>query len=539
RFGSTAKVSFDSIVALIVESGTMVGFGANVTAGSVTVGSGGLVTDNVTFSGTTTVTSLNVTTSGAEATATFASIRVGAGGAVITANNIDFLAGRQVTATNSAATLTLKPYDAGRAVGVGNLHQAPGEILDIGVTDLLAIKTGFAAVNFGDALAGTGTAYIGFIGVVQASANFARFLNPTHIYGGSVVVNQVMDVTASASVLHLVARTGDVTVNGAINAANLTNTTYSERNAWVLFQAAGNIFVNQPVYASDRISLIAGMGAAGSGSITVSAVLGNSGLLATIGTSGSNRRIELVAGETSGDLVITSATVTAAGTSGAVSSVVLRANGGGIAQSAGLITASTLAFWAKGAVVLNTSVDTLSTLTLDGTLLAGGSGATATATLSNGSVGSLNLLTGGSGYSVAPTVTIFGDAQVLATGSATISGPVSRVLVTSGGSGYSSAPTVSFSGGSGLGATGTAVVLNGSVVSVTVTGGGSAYQSEPTVAFSGGGGTGAAARAFINGTVVGISLSVAGSGYTFTPTVVIGTGASSVVINGGQSVGAG
>ena len=67
-----------------------------------------------------------------------------------------------------------------------------------------------------------------------------------------------------------------------------------------------------------------------------------------------------------------------------------------------------------------------------------------------------------------------------------------QVLV-SGGSGYTGAPTVSFTGGGGAGATATAAIALGVVTSVTVASakGGGNYTSIPNITFSGGGGTGA------------------------------------------------
>ncbi len=65
-------------------------------------------------------------------------------------------------------------------------------------------------------------------------------------------------------------------------------------------------------------------------------------------------------------------------------------------------------------------------------------------------------------------------------------GAVGSVNVTSGGSGYTSAPTVVFTGG-GTGAAATATVLGGVVTGVTVTNGGSGYNALPLVSFTGGG----------------------------------------------------
>lgn len=74
-------------------------------------------------------------------------------------------------------------------------------------------------------------------------------------------------------------------------------------------------------------------------------------------------------------------------------------------------------------------------------------------------------------------------------------GSISAINVTSGGTGYTSAPTVTLTGGGGTGATATAIVDSGSVIGVTITNPGTGYTAVPTVAFAGGAGTGAAATA--------------------------------------------
>ncbi|HEY9250949.1 MAG TPA: LEPR-XLL domain-containing protein, partial [Rariglobus sp.] len=491
-FAGIASLTLGTDVSFIVEKATDVTFLSSVTAGSVTIGASDLVSGNVTFAGSTTVDSLLVKTTGAEATASFANLSVGDGGATVTANNIDFTSTSIVRPKvgSTTATLTLKPYDTARAISLGNLSGAASSgsaYLDLESRDINAIKAGFVSVNIGDAQAGTGAVYIGSIGSLP-NANSAFLVNTTRIYGGSITVTQDFDVAKTASALQLVARTGGITINGTINATELANPTSNNRNAWLLFQAADNIVVNRAVYAADRISLIAGTD--GSGSVTVDATGGNTGLLATISTAGVltySRRIELVAGETSGDILLQQTSLTVAAAVGFLSNLVLRANGGAITQTAGLLTASNLAFWAKGDVVINTAVDTIASATLEGAILPGGSGALATAAIdASGALTGISVNNGGSGYTVAPTVTILGDGRVLGTGTATIKGPVSSILVTSGGSGYTSAPTVSFTGGSGSGAVATATVINGVVVGITVNNGGTDYQSAPAVVLTGG-----------------------------------------------------
>lgn len=78
-----------------------------------------------------------------------------------------------------------------------------------------------------------------------------------------------------------------------------------------------------------------------------------------------------------------------------------------------------------------------------------------------GSVGTITITSGGSGYSAAPTVTISAPNQtggVQATATATISGGiVTAITITEPGTGYTSAPTITFSSGA---ASATATAIN-------------------------------------------------------------------------------
>jgi hypothetical protein len=76
-------------------------------------------------------------------------------------------------------------------------------------------------------------------------------------------------------------------------------------------------------------------------------------------------------------------------------------------------------------------------------------------------------------------------------------GSVATVTVTAGGSGFTTTPVVSFSGGGGANATAVATLANSAVASITITAVGSGYTSAPTVGFTGGGGSNATASASI------------------------------------------
>lgn len=149
----------------------------------------------------------------------------------------------------------------------------------------------------------------------------------------------------------------------------------------------------------------------------------------------------------------------------------------------------------------------------------GGSGAEAEVIV-DGSVVDIEVLTGGSGYTTSPLVSIYGSNGVGASATAVITnGIVSRVLVNTPGSGYTSEPIVTITGGDGSGATARAIV-RGPVKNVNILNPGSSYTSPPTIKLSSG--SGAAAQAYVsNGRISSIAIISAGSGYTTAPKVLI------------------
>jgi hypothetical protein len=153
----------------------------------------------------------------------------------------------------------------------------------------------------------------------------------------------------------------------------------------------------------------------------------------------------------------------------------------------------------------------------------GGTGATATASNVGDSVASTSGLSGGSGYSSAPTISFTGGDGTGAAATATESGgAITGITITSGGSGYTSAPTMAFSGGGGTGASATAVLeVHPYITSVAITAGGSGYETAPTVTFSdpSSGTTATGTATGSNGAITGITITNAGSGYSTLPTV--------------------
>jgi len=139
------------------------------------------------------------------------------------------------------------------------------------------------------------------------------------------------------------------------------------------------------------------------------------------------------------------------------------------------------------------------------------------------SVKSITITTGGIGYTSAPSVTIYGAGSGASATAAISNGKVISISVVSPGSGYTGSVTISIA----------APENAGKVASITIATGGTNYISAPTISLSGGGGSGAAASAtIVNGAVAGISLDDSGSGYVTAPMVTIANSPSRVIYSG-------
>ena len=170
-----------------------------------------------------------------------------------------------------------------------------------------------------------------------------------------------------------------------------------------------------------------------------------------------------------------------------------------------------------------------------------GTGIVIDATISGGAVVALNVSDPGTGYQPTDQVQLQfsgggsddgGQLQAVISG-----GGVAAINVTAPGGNYSSAPSVSISSGGGSGATAYAVLGTGSqstqVVAVVITDPGTGYTGTPTIGFSGGGGTGASAAAVLSsGSVTAINVIDGGTDFSGTPLLTIvgggGTGATAV-----------
>jgi phage tail sheath protein FI len=145
-----------------------------------------------------------------------------------------------------------------------------------------------------------------------------------------------------------------------------------------------------------------------------------------------------------------------------------------------------------------------------------GSGATATASASSSTVVTVTVSAGGTGYTVAPTVTLTGGTGSYTSATATVVGGVVTAVTVSGATGYTigDTPTVAFTvPGSGANAV---VTVNsiGVVTAVTPLAGGSGYTAAPVITITGPG-TGAVVTATIaSNNVVSYTVVDGGSGYT-------------------------
>ena len=155
-----------------------------------------------------------------------------------------------------------------------------------------------------------------------------------------------------------------------------------------------------------------------------------------------------------------------------------------------------------------------------------GTTATATATVAAGLVTGTTITAAGSGYTVAPAVTVTAnDSTATATG--TFAGNIlTAVTLVSGGSGYLTAPVVTITQGACTSLpTATATISGGAVTGFTITGDGtgSCTNGAATIAIAAGAGaTAATATATISsGAVSAITITAAGTGHATAPTIAI------------------
>jgi hypothetical protein len=161
--------------------------------------------------------------------------------------------------------------------------------------------------------------------------------------------------------------------------------------------------------------------------------------------------------------------------------------------------------------------------------------------LVTGTLGINGTITGGTGFTTAPTITLGTESKIsgtAATATATVSGVISSITVGgAGGTGYTTPPTITIAAATGTNpvtATAIATVSGGVITAITVTNRGNGYVSVPAVTITPtNGGSGATATAVRIDTITSVTITNAASPntgiYSQPPSVTIGgpgTGAS-------------
>ena len=176
-------------------------------------------------------------------------------------------------------------------------------------------------------------------------------------------------------------------------------------------------------------------------------------------------------------------------------------------------------------------------------------------TVAIGSIGTIALTSAGNAYTSAPTVVISAPDQVGGTQANAVAtllnGNVSSITLLTGGTGYTNGSNVSvtFSGGGGSGASAIASITTFATgtLSFAVVSGGSGYTNtaNTTIAISGGGGTGAVAQAIVQGNAITqVIMTNNGTGYTNAANIIVtitGAGDNTAVlqpiVSNNQNVG--
>ena len=274
--GSTVFVGDD----LTITDATTVLFAGNVVVdGDLTITNA----TNVTFAGTLTVGGV-LTITNATGTTRFAGDVVVGGASVTSTGRVQIQAGftstgvtgetphdgdvtfttDQVTFTTAVisttaegeghptATLVIRPRTTSRDLTIASPAGIPSG-LNITDPDIFAIQAGWKRVVFGDEINGTGAVRIGSIG--SQYGGFSQILNTTTIAGGSISVEQPIDVTTLADYLELLALGDGEGAGAGITIDAPINQTAEERNNWVRLTSAGPIVIKAPLWATETVSL--------------------------------------------------------------------------------------------------------------------------------------------------------------------------------------------------------------------------------------------------------------------------------------------
>ena len=156
--------------------------------------------------------------------------------------------------------------------------------------------------------------------------------------------------------------------------------------------------------------------------------------------------------------------------------------------------------------------------------------------VSVGSIGQVVIVNGGTGYNVAPTITISSPDDthgVQAQVEASVTGnTVTAVTITNAGTGYRKSPTVTIAGDNGSNCNVIAGITTFATGTVTINlqNGGTGYTSAPSVVITGDG-VNAAATAVVSGnTISTIIMTNPGSGYSYANVSLSGGGGANAVV---------
>ncbi|MFZ2277052.1 MAG: autotransporter-associated beta strand repeat-containing protein, partial [Prosthecobacter sp.] len=422
----------------------------------------------------------------------------------------------------SLSVLTLSGSVSGTGAlikgGLGNLILSGANNTYSGATN---VEAGMLILNLGNDRLPTGTSVTlgsgSNSGILQLNG-FSQSIAGLDTSGTGTDNSVLGGSSTSTSLLNVNVSSGTQTYSGTLGGVG-TNNTGANNNLGFIKNGAGTFVLSGANNHTGGTTVAQGALALGN-----AAALGNNG--ATLATSAA------------GTVVNAGATLDLNGQSNVQGVITL--NGTGVSNGGALVNNSdTAASIGSGIASLTLPSATTTgwsvgaTVSLDAPTT--GTNATATALLGL-SASSLNLTAGGSGYVLAPVVTVSGGGGTGAVVTANMGVTTASYTVTSGTTTYSSAPTVTLSNG----ATATANLdANGKVTSITLLTAGSGFTGTPTIKFTGGtvlsqGTDPTGSGNSTHFTIVGLNVINGGTGYTSLPTVSIsgGTGAAATVVDG-------
>lgn len=409
------------------------------------------------------------------------------------------LSGTALTSTVFGGTLTVNSAGGPISQGTGKV------IVGDGFSDpKLVIDAGVGTVTLGN-LDTTGDKRLD---ATITSAGNTLLTTDNDIRLMASTVNGTLSLTSTAGGI---ANSGSTTVTGAVS---LSATTADKD---ISFNSTGGLtfgtITANPTDNRNDITLVSG------GSITLPGISLGGNLTVTAATNIDQQPLTAILQNTSNRRAKFEST------SG---SIVLDNRVGGVSTGAPLNNFQRVQLvGAPGGVTLSdadgvtihsgTNVTGAATITATAITLGADAGAEVTfnsnLTLNATGAGGVTLVSGGTGYTVAPTFTVMDGTTVIGTGTTTLAVTTGAVGITAAGSGFTSAPTVTLGTG---GATGTS---NLRLDTATIGVGGTGYAVGNTFVVSGGGSTSPAIVTVatvdgVTGAITGVNVTTPGAGFT-------------------------